>query len=152
MSAPPGPCTCSVLRGATRHLSRFYDEALLPTGLTINQYAILARIDRHGPQTVRALAQRLVMDRSTLGHLLRPLARRDLIEIATGVADRRQKCLTITAAGTALMAEARPLWARAERAVRVAFGASDSEALHRMLGALVALPLGQASPLSRSPD
>jgi len=45
-------------------------------------YSILAKLDRFGRRTSRELASLLVMDRSTLGHLLRPLGDATLVKIS----------------------------------------------------------------------
>jgi hypothetical protein len=77
----PEICNCAALRQAARRVTRFYDEALAPTGLGVNQFSILARLSRVGPSTIQDLARLLVMDRSTLGHLLRPLEKRGLVKL-----------------------------------------------------------------------
>jgi DNA-binding MarR family transcriptional regulator len=129
----PELCSCSALRQATRHLTRLYDEALVPVGLGINQYSILSKLDRFGPHTLQDLAERLVMDRSTLGHLLRPLQKRDLVSITVSKDDRRHRLIALTAVGTALMAEAKRLWVETERRFEGAFGPERAFTLRTVL-------------------
>ena len=62
-----GECTCSAVREAARHITRFYDQHLAPAGLRTTQVSILAKLKRLGPMTINALAEELVMDRATLG-------------------------------------------------------------------------------------
>lgn len=131
--SPPEICSCSALRQAARHVSRLYDEALRPAGLSLNQYSMLAKLERSGPQTVQDLAALLVMDRSTVGHLLRPLGTRDLIVLETAAGDRRSRVVRLTPAGKALMRRARPLWAEAERQFGEAFGPEDASGLRATL-------------------
>jgi len=126
-------CSCAAVRQAARYLSRLYDEALAATGLSLNQYSILAKLSRFGPQTVQALADRLVMDRSTLGHLLRPLERSGWIEIDVAATDRRQRQIHITPLGTQLMQQAEPLWKRAEKAFRRDFGEENALLLRTLM-------------------
>ena len=57
-----------------RHVTQFYDQFLAPSGLRTTQYSILARLQRKGPMTINALAAELVMDRTTLGRNILPLA------------------------------------------------------------------------------
>src|ERR1700694_5434080 len=85
-SAAPVPraaaCTCGSLRKASRRISQLYDTALAPAGIKSTQYSILSEVERGGfaePVTMSELASAMVMDRSTLGHNLRPLQRDDLI-------------------------------------------------------------------------
>jgi len=132
-NAIPDMCSCAVLRQATRHVTRAYDEMLAPAGLGLNQYSILAKLGRFGPETIQALADRLVMDRSTLGHLLRPLEARGLVSIGVSETDRRQRVIALTETGAALLAEARPLWIKAEHRFRAVFGVAEAESLRALL-------------------
>src|ERR1700680_4662513 len=75
-------CTCGSLRKASRRISQFYDTALAPAGIKSTQFSILSEVERGsiaGPVTMCELASAMVMDRSTLGHNLRPLERDDLV-------------------------------------------------------------------------
>ena len=67
----PEMCNCGALRQAARRVTKLYDDALAPIGLGVNQLSILVRLNLVGPSTIQDLARLLVMDRSTLGHLLR---------------------------------------------------------------------------------
>lgn len=129
----PEICSCSALRQAARHVTKFYDGALAPVGLGLNQYAILSKLERFGPRTICDLAKLLVMDRSTLGHLVRPLERRGLVRLDAPEQDRRSRIIALTAAGTDLVAQARPLWAKAERRFEQAFGAASARGLRTVL-------------------
>jgi DNA-binding MarR family transcriptional regulator len=142
-------CNCAALRQATRFVTRVYDEALAATGLGINQYSVLARLERAGPLMLNDLARTLVMDRSTVGHLLRPLAARDLVSLATDPADARCRTVSLTDAGRALLAEARPLWSAAQARFEAGFGAGKAEALRAALADLVAAPIHP--PAARTP-
>src|SRR5882762_6774389 len=66
-------CNCAAIRQAARRVTRLYDQALAPAGLRITQYPILSWLAATGPVTMNVLAERLAMDRATLGHNLRPL-------------------------------------------------------------------------------
>lgn len=138
---PQEVCSCLALREAARHLSRLYDDALAPMALGVNQFSVLAVLAHSGPASLNALARRLVMDRSTLGHLLRPLARRGLVGIGFGADDRRQRLVSLTADGAALFREAHPLWRQAEQGFQLAFGKRRSTALRRLLGIVAQLEI-----------
>jgi DNA-binding MarR family transcriptional regulator len=137
-------CSCSALRQAARHVTRLYDDALAPTGLGLNQYSILAKVSRFGPQILQDLADLLVMDRSTLGHLLRPLEGRGLVTIEVPEGDRRRRVVTLTEAGTALMKQAKRLWTKAERRFEQVFGADDARNLRMVLKQLATAEFGRA--------
>jgi DNA-binding MarR family transcriptional regulator len=109
----PEICNCGALRQAARRVTKLYDDALAPVGLGVNQFSILARLNRVGPITIRELAQLLVMDRSTLAHLLRPLDKRGFVQLEVSERDRRSRMVKLTQAGKAAVAKARPRWATA---------------------------------------
>src|ERR1700737_3022152 len=97
----PEICNCGALRQAARRVTRLYDDALASIGLGANQFSILARLSRVGPSTIQDLARLLVMDPSTLGHLLRPLEKRGLVELDVPEQDRRSRIVVLTHAGKA---------------------------------------------------
>lgn len=128
-------CSCLALREAARYISRLYDEALAPAGIGVNQYSVLAKIAHCGPCPLSELALSLVMDRSTLGHLLRPLARQGLVAITRGD-DGRQRLVTLTEHGAHFVETMRPLWQKAERSFRSTFGRARAEELRGLLRAV----------------
>lgn len=138
-------CNCLALRQAARHVSQFYDQYLAPSGLRTTQFSILAKLKRLGPTSINALAQDLVMDRTTLGRTMLPLERDGLIAIRQGAADRRSKELTVTEAGTRRLQQAGKLWVQAQKEFEGRFGASRAKSLRGMLDAVVACPLEKAA-------
>src|SRR3984885_6420600 len=102
---PPVPRssrTCGSLRKASRRISQFYDTALAPIGIKSTQYSILSEVDRgsvQGPVTMCELATAMVMDRSTLGHNLKPLERDDLVVLRLSSDDRRKRYVELTTKG-----------------------------------------------------
>ncbi len=138
----PEICSCSALRQAARHISRLYDEALAPSGLSLNQYSILSKLNRFGPKVIQDLAQLLVMDRSTLGHLIRPLEAKGLVEMVSSQMDGRQRIISLTASGVALLKEAKPLWAKAERRFERVFGSDKAAGLRILLKQMTTTEFG----------
>ena len=65
---------------ASRVVTRHYDSALAPVGLSTSSYSILSRTAREGPLPLGALAARLAMDRTTLSRELAPLVDAGLVE------------------------------------------------------------------------
>src|ERR1700675_3066517 len=91
LPVPRNACTCGSLRKASRRISQFYDTALAPVGIKSTQFSILSEVDRRkleGPLTMCELATAMVMDRSTLGHNLKPLERDDLVTLRQSDDDR----------------------------------------------------------------
>jgi DNA-binding MarR family transcriptional regulator len=122
---------------ASRVITRHYDRALAPVGLSTSAYAILARTSGEGPLPLGTLASRLAMDRTTLSRELTPLLDAGLLTAATDADDRRRRVVAITRKGAALVERARPLWARAQKEVAGDFGVARTKELIAELHALV---------------
>jgi DNA-binding MarR family transcriptional regulator len=126
-------CNAAAIRQAARHVTQLYDTMLAPAGIGINQYSILNKLCALGPSNIQDLARRLVMDRSTLGHLLRPLETRGLIRLGTSKTDARTRDVRLTRAGRDLLEQSRPLWAAAQRRFEQTIGAEPSRRLRKSL-------------------
>ena len=138
---PMDVCHCFAVRQAGRWISQLYDQHLAACGLRSTQYAILAQLDRLGAASIAALADAMVMDRTTITRNVTPLERDGLLEIAASAADRRRKELRLTVHGRQALAAARPHWRRAQQAFEAHFGAEQAAALRTLLRAV---PRGQA--------
>ena len=138
----PEICTCAALRQAARRVTKIYDDALAPIGLGVNQFSILVRLSLVGPSTVQDLARLLVMDRSTLGHLLRPLEKRGFVKLEVSEEDRRSRVVTLTQAGKAAVAKARPRWAAAQRRFESSFGKEAALELRTVLKEIATAEFG----------
>jgi DNA-binding MarR family transcriptional regulator len=138
IAATPEPCNCQAIRAAARHVSQFYDQSLAPSGLRTSQFTILAKLKHAGPQTINALADDLVMDRTTLGRNILPLERDGLISIETSAADRRAKMLALTNEGAARLRAAAKLWYAAQARFDAVFGARRASHLRAEMASVVA--------------
>ncbi len=130
------PCTCGSLRRASRRISQLYDTALAPVGIRSTQYSILTEVERgssRGTVTLCELAAAMVMDRSTLGHNLRPLQRDELLVLRLSGDDRRKRHVELTTKGRALLQRARRLWRRAESRFEQVFGTEPAAQLRTVL-------------------
>src|SRR3984957_11426941 len=135
-SVPRNACTCGSLRKASRRISQFYDTALAPVGIKSTQYSILSEVDRgsiEGPVTMRELATSMVMDRSTLGHNLKPLERDDLVSLRSSTDDRRKRYVELTRKGKSTLQRARRLWRQAEGRFEKIFGKEPAAELRAVL-------------------
>jgi len=110
----PELCNCLALRQAARHVTQFYDGYLAAAGLRATQFSILVRLRRLGPTTINALAEQMVMDRTTLGRNIKPLEREGLIVTRTGEKDRRSKEMHLMPAGAARVRAGVKAWAAAQ--------------------------------------
>ena len=137
-------CTCLAVRQAARRITQFYDQHLAPFGLRTTQFSILAKLKQLGPMTINALADEMVMDRTTLGRNILPLEREGLIGIAPGRADRRSKELRLTEAGIERLQAARLGWSEAQTRFAAAFGEQRATGLRTLLGEVSATDLPAA--------
>jgi DNA-binding MarR family transcriptional regulator len=132
---PQNLCCATAMRKASRRLSQLYDDAIDKSGLKTTQFAILAELERRAkePPTMAELAQALVMDRSALGHNLRPLERDGLIALEESDADRRRRHVVTTTQGKAKCREARKHWQKAQDRFDAVFGKAKAASLRAIL-------------------
>ena len=103
-------CVCFRLRKAARAATQVYDKALEPSGLRVTQFTLMVALALSEELTLSEVAERLVMDRTTLTANLKPLMRRGLVDSTVDPADRRGRRLSLTAQGQATLAAATPIW------------------------------------------
>ena len=133
-----GACSATALRKASRRVTQLYDDALEPSGLRSTQFAVLSELDRGSakPPTMADLARALVIERSALGHNLKPLERDGFITLQGGEEDRRRRHVKLTPLGRAKLAEASPLWRSAQTRFDAVFGKAASRDLRATLLAI----------------
>lgn len=115
-------CLCLHAQRAARTLARLFDTALRPHGLNNGQFSLLMALNRPEPPSIRALAQFLAMDRTSLTAALKPLERRGLVRVCADPADRRSRQVQITPEGVALLDVALPTWRATHAALDGALG------------------------------
>lgn len=133
----PEVCTCIAARQLARQLTQLYDQCLAPSGLRVGQFSILAKLDAFGSQTVAQLAERLVLDRKSLGLALRPLERDGMVRLAIPDADRRRRQIELTPEGRTRLAAAIPHWRRAQRAFDDAYGRDATKGLRKLFRQII---------------
>jgi len=141
-------CNCLAVRQAARHMTQFYDRFMAPTGLSTSQFSILVRLRRNGLMTINALADELLLDRTTLGRNILPLQREGLVAITRGTTDRRSREVSLTADGVARMRAGIKRWAAAQARFEATFGSERTAELRHLMHAVVASDLGAAAGAS----
>jgi DNA-binding MarR family transcriptional regulator len=122
-----GPELCYALaaRKNARHLSRLYDSHLAPAGLSVSQFSILTLLEEHGTLKISELAVMLVMERTSLVRALKPLQAAGWV-----VAERQKKersfNVTLSALGLKKVANAMPLWEKAQAAFEGEVGRNNA--------------------------
>ena len=125
------------LRKASRRVTQIYDHTLEAAGLTVTQYGVLGQLVRYTGIGIGALAERLIMDPTTLTRSLRPLERQGLVRTRPDRRDGRLKCLHLTAKGRRAFENAVPAWKRAQHRLEEALGGSEAAALNAALDHVV---------------
>ena len=130
------PCTCGSLRKASRRVSQFYDTALAPVGIKSTQFSILTEVERRssvGEVFMHELAAAMVMDRSTLGHNLRPLERDGLLALRRSPRDGRKRHIELSLKGKNVLRRARRMWKMAEGRFESIYGKKSAADLRAVL-------------------
>ena len=120
-------CLCLHAQRAARALTRRFDEAFRPLGLTSGQYSLLMSLNRPRPASIGSVAALLAMDRTTLTANLKPLERRGLVRSEVDPADRRGRLLSLTDAGRALLQSAVPIWIETHQQVERLLTDADAD-------------------------
>jgi Transcriptional regulators len=128
---PDRPCICGQMRRTSRVLTRLYAEALVPTGLTVMQFAVLDTLARlanqdDGPITLAALAQETVHEKSALWRTIQPLIKQGWVE-TTRQGSTRSQGLKVTSAGQARLQAAMPHWRQIQGRMADALGEREAE-------------------------
>jgi DNA-binding MarR family transcriptional regulator len=117
-----GYCASLNFRRTSRMVTRMYDIAMQESGVRSTQFALLVGIAKLQPVTMGALAQILMLDRSTLTRSLRLLEKERMIEISKRAA-MRQRFLKLTHSGEKALQRSLPLWRAAHARFVEAVGA-----------------------------
>jgi DNA-binding MarR family transcriptional regulator len=129
-------CLCLHAQRAARALARRFDEVLRPLDLTNGQFSLLISLNRPVPPNLGSVANLLAMDRTTLTAALKPLERRRLVKVAVNKEDRRNRLLTITLAGRALLNKAFPIWKKMNAEIEKEISGARPDRLRAVLRAL----------------
>jgi DNA-binding MarR family transcriptional regulator len=129
------------LRQASRVIAKIYDDALRPVGLQLTQLPVLTALAVFGEAgaTMNALAQAVVMDRTTLTRNVRPLEKAGLLRVARSAEDARARVVLLTRAGERTLEAAFPLWESAVKRVRATLGAEGLAELQARLDEVIAM-------------
>ncbi|MCA8903045.1 MAG: MarR family transcriptional regulator [Hyphomonas sp.] len=127
-----GQCAAGNVLRAARSLTRLYDEALRPVGLTITQFGLMNAIGRFEPASISDLAVIMSNDRTTLSRNLKPLEKAGLV-FRGGEGEGRRRRLLLTTLGQERLNAALPLWQAAQERVAAVL---DEEARRHLFSGL----------------
>ena len=129
-------CVGFNLRKANRAVTQLYDEMLRPAGIRVTQYSLLVVLKLIGTVLVTDLAEKIVMDRTTLSRNLEVMEKQGLVSVTPGE-DRRTRKVMITEMGSAVLIDAYPLWQQAQAKIRESMSEERLQSLMADLSALI---------------
>ena len=114
-------CIASRLRMLTRNVTRCYDRALTPLGITANQHNVLAVVVGTGGIGPGHLGKFLDMDKSTVSRTISRMNEHGWVRINPGP-DERSKQIAPTAKGRKILLKAESAWRKAQRQAAAMLG------------------------------
>ncbi len=134
-------CMCTNIRKVSRLITKLYDAKLKPSGININQLAIMLTIQGFNVNkgiepTVKELSFAMAVDPSTLSRNLRVLEDMGLISMRTDEANRTQKTIKLTEKGSESLMKAYPLWLNVQDFIRGELGEENFNQLIFLLQGL----------------
>ena len=130
-------CACLSTRRASRAITQIFDRELGPCGIRATQLPVLAILLSDPSTTIGSLSEHLIMDRTSLTRLLRPLQKGGLINVSIGT-DRRTRIMSLSERGRHAVVKAIPLWEIAQARVIERLGETQWQLLHTGLEAVAA--------------
>ena len=125
-------CYCSSLRQVSRVMTQLYDQRLKPSGVLTTQFSLLRFIAANPAVRTSDLADALLIDKSTLTRTLATLQGSGWIA-PDAAEDRRERRWVITRDGERRLAQAIPLWEKAQAELDRKIGASDMRRLAKVV-------------------
>ena len=125
-------CLATRVRQLSRIVTRVYDDALRPLGITGSQYTLLAQLASRDGITAVEIGTDLDIEKSTLSrNLKRLLALGHLI--MDPPAGRRGRGLHLTPKGQTVLKDASPIWLDAQRRTTAVMGPESRAVLDGLL-------------------
>ena len=115
------PCYCINYRRAANTLTKYYDAAFAPIGLTGNQFFLLNSIQQLGSCNKSELAQYTSLDRTTIIRNLNTLEKKELVEPAPG-ASRRSSVIQLSETGRNAFMSGLGIWNKLQAEVQEVLG------------------------------
>ena len=122
-----------MMRKSARKITQFYENSLREAGIKPTQFSILAALANTGPIQLTQLADRLVLERTSLTRNLNVLERNTWIDIQPGEEDSRQRVVSLTRNGYKQLDHAIPYWQKAQKAIARDMGQETITGLRRTL-------------------
>lgn len=127
-----GTCLATRVRQLSRIITRVYDDAMRPLGITASQYTLLAQLAARDSITAVEIGHELDIEKSTLSRNLKRLLALGHINMDPP-AGRRGRGLHLTVRGQAVLKDAFPIWQDAQKRTIGAIGPDSRGVLDGLL-------------------
>jgi len=128
-------CIAVRLRVLTRAVTKLYNKALRPYGLTVSQMNILVAVSCFGDAKPQEVCRVLHLDKSSLSRDVERMHAQGWLESFSGE-DGRTGLLRISPTGTKLLKKTFPAWQRAQEQVTALLGEREIGVLGRAVATL----------------
>jgi len=125
-------CLATRVRQLSRIITRVYDDAMRPLGITASQYTLLAQLASRDGITAVEIGHELDIEKSTLSRNLKRLLALGHI-VMDPPAGRRGRGLHLTVKGQTVLKDAYPIWQQSQLRARDAMGADCRDRLDTLL-------------------
>jgi DNA-binding MarR family transcriptional regulator len=147
-------CALSTTRRTARILTQMYDSYLSVHGIAAAQFALMMMLDRAPDRNQAAVCRALGMDKTTLSRNLKVLRAKGWVESVVGE-DARERSLSLTEKGKALLVAARPAWKKAQEELKAGMSEREWTAMWQTMQAVthavsVAMEKRAAAPRARA--
>lgn len=127
-----GACLATRVRQLSRIITRVYDDAMRPLGITASQYTLLAQLAARDAITAVEIGHELDIEKSTLSRNLKRLLALGHINMDPP-AGRRGRGLHLTPKGQTILKDAFPVWQDAQKRTIGIMGAESRNILDNLL-------------------
>ena len=127
-----GACLATRVRQLSRIITRVYDDAMRPLGITASQYTLLTQLGQQDGITAVEIGYSLDIEKSTLSRNLKRLLALGLIDMDPP-AGRRGRGLHLTPKGQAVIKEGFPVWKEAQVRAHAFMGSDCRQVLELLL-------------------
>jgi DNA-binding MarR family transcriptional regulator len=125
-------CLATRVRQLSRIITRVYDDAMRPLGITASQYTLLAQLAQRDAITAVEIGHELDIEKSTLSRNLKRLLALGHINMDPP-AGRRGRGLHLTPKGQGILKDAFPIWQDAQKRAFAVMGAESRNTLDHLL-------------------
>lgn len=125
-------CLATRVRQLSRIITRVYDDAMRPLGITASQFTLLTQLAQRDGITAVEIGTTLDIEKSTLSRNLKRMLSLSLITMDPP-AGRRGRGLHLTPKGQAVIKDAYPIWKAAQERTVSIMGGNTRDTLNHLV-------------------